>query len=96
MGLSIHVPKFLKGSFAHKVQDNSKLETTSPNGSIYDGVETTTTASSSPAPSIMASKGYIRDPTRCGNQPSVLGQFYDPMGGKFTLIQGKDATFTGA
>lgn len=55
---------------------------------------------SSPASSIHTvyevSTSYTRDPMRCGNHPAVVGQYYDPMGGKFTLHQGYDATNTGA
>ncbi|KAG2205575.1 uncharacterized protein EV154DRAFT_527240 [Mucor mucedo] len=42
------------------------------------------------------SPSYTRDPMRCGNHPDVVGQYYDPMGGRFTLHQGHDATNTGA
>jgi hypothetical protein len=88
MGLPIHFSKFLKETFTFKEEQ----DTTTPNGSIH---------SVSPAPSIIVAEasngGYIRDPTRCGSsQPDVVGQYYDPMGGKFTLVQGKDATYTGA
>lgn len=44
----------------------------------------------------IASSGYTRDPVRCGNHPDVVGHYYDPMGGRFTLTRGFDVTNTGA
>jgi hypothetical protein len=87
--MAIHFPKFLKNAFSFKEgQETSPNHyTISPAASIYSS------SSSSPAASM---KGYIRDPTRCGSNPDIVGQYYDPMGGKFSYCQGKDATNTGA
>lgn len=56
--------------------------------------------STSPASSIYTvyevNPNYTKDPMRCGNHPDVVGQYYDPMGGRFTPYQGQDATNTGA
>ncbi|KAI9276102.1 hypothetical protein BY458DRAFT_506378 [Sporodiniella umbellata] len=45
---------------------------------------------------VYASNGFLRDPTRCGNVPDVVGYYYDPMGGNIARNQGLDPTHTGA
>lgn len=88
MGLSIHFPKFLKNTFAHKHEEEDAHQHASPATSIYS-------YTTSP-PASVTSTSFSRDPMRCGNHPDVVGQYYDPMGGKYSRYQGYDATNTGA
>ncbi|KAI7869717.1 hypothetical protein BDF14DRAFT_1779869 [Spinellus fusiger] len=41
-------------------------------------------------------KKYYHDPMRINKNPDVVGQFYDPMGGRSTYSRGVDPTDTGA
>ncbi|KAG1464568.1 hypothetical protein G6F56_005056 [Rhizopus delemar] len=86
MGFSSGFAKFIKKNFIHPEEE--KTNNSTPAGSIYS-------AEYYPAYTYV-SNGFIRDPTRCGNVPDVVGHYYDPMGGKFSLLHGVDPTNTGA
>ncbi|CEG83989.1 hypothetical protein RMATCC62417_17847 [Rhizopus microsporus] len=89
MGLSSHLSKFFKKTFSTTKDEEVTTNNNTPAASIYS-------ADGSRPASIVINTGFIRDPTRCGNTPDVLGQYYDPMGGKFSLLHGVDPTNTGA
>ncbi|KAG1150230.1 hypothetical protein G6F37_005252 [Rhizopus arrhizus] len=88
MGFSSGFTKFFKKNFTFPEEEKTSSNST-PAGSIYS-------ADSHPGSIIVVSNGFIRDPTRCGNIPDVVGHYYDPMGGKFSLLHGIDPTNTGA
>jgi hypothetical protein len=86
MVLSFHVPKFIKKTFSIN-EDGEKSNTSSPAASVYSYMS---------VPVSDLNESFYRDPMRCGTQPSVVGYYYDPMGGKFSLNHGVDPTNTGA
>ncbi|KAK4515241.1 uncharacterized protein ATC70_002851 [Mucor velutinosus] len=87
MGLHMHIPKFIKKTFAHK-QTQDEDDKFTPANSVYSYY-------TSPAPSIVSS-AFSRDPMRCGSHPDIVGYYYDPMGCRYSNNHGIDTTNTGA
>ncbi|KAI9029759.1 hypothetical protein CLU79DRAFT_735938 [Phycomyces nitens] len=87
MGLSFHVPKFIKNPFVFRDEDDQSSHPSSPAQSIYEAEMSIT------SPKM---KKYLYDPMCASKRPDVVGHYYDPMGGRFSHCHGTDPTNTGA